>query len=307
MRRRRLDAELVRRGLARSRGDAAEAVAQGRVRLDGLVATKPSTAVDPAAALVVAPPPVVAAAPHVGAGPPDPPQGPPWASRGAVKLLGAWARLQSDGVAPALVGARCLDAGASTGGFTDALLRRGAASVVAVDVGYGQLAWRLRTDERVHVVERRSVRDLAVDELPDGPVDLVTADLSFISLRLVLPALVRATEPSGHLLVLVKPQFEVGRERVGAGGVVHDDPTRADAVRAVAAAAETLGAGAAGLAPAGLAGPRGNREVFLLLRRGAPPLSEEALAEAVAASPGRTPPPPDPPPPDPPPPDPPQA
>jgi 23S rRNA (cytidine1920-2'-O)/16S rRNA (cytidine1409-2'-O)-methyltransferase len=180
-------------------------------------------------------------------------------SRGGEKLAGALADLAID---PA--GRRCLDVGASTGGFTDCLLAAGAHGVVAVDVGYGQLAPRLREDPRVVVLERRNARELAASDLP-APVDLVTVDVSFISLRLLLPVLARIA-PRAELLLLVKPQFEVGRGRVGKGGVVRDDALRARAVRDVREAAEALGFEVLGEAESRLAGPKGNREVFLHLR-----------------------------------------
>jgi 23S rRNA (cytidine1920-2'-O)/16S rRNA (cytidine1409-2'-O)-methyltransferase len=180
-------------------------------------------------------------------------------SRGGEKLAGALADLAVD---PA--GRRCLDVGASTGGFTDCLLGAGAAHVVAVDVGYGQLAPKLRDDPRVAVLERRNARDLARGDLP-GPVDLVTADVSFISLRLLLPVLVKVA-PGADLLLLVKPQFEVGKDKIGKGGVVRDDALRAQAVREVREAAQALGLEALGEAESRLAGPKGNREVFLHLR-----------------------------------------
>ena len=182
-----------------------------------------------------------------------------FASRGGEKLAGALADL---GVDPA--GRRCLDLGASTGGFCDCLLQAGASEVVAVDVGYGQLAPRLRGDPRVRVLERTNARSLETSALA-GPVDLVTLDLSFISVRLVLPR-VREIAPLAELLVLVKPQFEVGRERVGKGGVVRDEGLRAEAVRGVREAAEALGYELAGQADSRLPGPRGNREIFLHLR-----------------------------------------
>ncbi|MBO0871009.1 MAG: 16S/23S rRNA (cytidine-2'-O)-methyltransferase, partial [Micromonosporaceae bacterium] len=176
-------------------------------------------------------------------------------------------------------GRRCLDAGASTGGFTDALLRAGAAQVVAVDVGYGQLAWALRTDARVRVVERTNVRTLTPEAI-GGQVELTVADLSFIPLALVLPALVACTAPDGDLVPMVKPQFEVGRGRVGPGGVVRDPQLRAEAVLAVAASAAELGLGVAGVARSALPGPSGNVEVFLWLRRGAPPVNADEVREA---------------------------
>jgi 23S rRNA (cytidine1920-2'-O)/16S rRNA (cytidine1409-2'-O)-methyltransferase len=181
-------------------------------------------------------------------------------------------------------GRRCLDAGASTGGFTDVLLRAGAAQVVAVDVGYGQLAWPLRTDARVVVHERTNVRTLT-PEVIGGTVDLTVADLSFISLRLVLPALAACTAPGGDLALMVKPQFEVGRERVGSGGVVRDPALRAEAVLDVAAAALDLGLGVAGVTASPLPGPSGNVEFFVWFRRGASPADSERVRAVVAAGP----------------------
>lgn len=264
-RRTRLDAELVRRGLARSRAEAAELLAAGRVRVRGAPAHKAATMVDPAEPVVVRDggPGAVA-----------------YVSRGAHKLVGALDAFAPGGLRVA--GRRCLDAGASTGGFTEVLLRAGAAEVVAVDVGYGQLAWSLRNDPRVRVQERTNVRTLAPDAI-GGPVDLVVADLSFISLRLVLPALVGATRPDGDLVLMVKPQFEVGKGRVGSGGVVRDPELRAEAVRGVAGAAAELSLGVAGIARSPLPGPAGNVELFLWLRRDAPPLDGGALQAAVTA------------------------
>jgi 23S rRNA (cytidine1920-2'-O)/16S rRNA (cytidine1409-2'-O)-methyltransferase len=263
-RRARLDAELVRRGLARSRTEAAALIAAGQVRVRGTVADKAATLVDPAD-------PVIVEADRTDPG---------YVSRGARKLAGALATL--DG--PPVAGRRCLDAGASTGGFTDVLLRAGAAEVVAVDVGYGQLAWSLRTDPRVRVHERTNVRTLTPSTI-GGPVALTVADLSFISLRLVLPALAGCTDPDGDLdgdlLLMVKPQFEVGRGRVGAGGVVRDPALRAEAVRAVAEAGAAQALGVAGLAASPLPGPAGNVEIFLWLRRSAPPLDPDRLDAIV--------------------------
>jgi 23S rRNA (cytidine1920-2'-O)/16S rRNA (cytidine1409-2'-O)-methyltransferase len=257
-RRTRLDAELVRRGLARSREQAAELIATGRVEVRGTAAQKAAAMVDPADPVRVR---------DDGS--------PSYVSRGAYKLLGALDAFGLD-----VTGRRCLDAGASTGGFTDVLLRAGAREVVAVDVGYGQLAWSLRTDERVRVHDRCNVRTLT-PELVDGPADLVVADLSFISLRLVLPALAGCLTPGGDLLPMVKPQFEVGRERVGSGGVVRDPALRAEAVREVASAAGALGFGVAGLVASPLPGPAGNVEFFLWLRRDAAPLDEDAVRSIV--------------------------
>lgn len=265
VRRTRLDAELVRRGLARSRAEAAELLTAGRVRVRGVLAHKPATMVDPAEPVVVR-------------------QGGPGAvayvSRGAHKLAGALDAFSTGGLRVA--GSRCLDAGASTGGFTEVLLRAGAAEVVAVDVGYGQLAWSLRTDPRVRTHERTNVRTLTPDAI-GGPVDLTVADLSFISLRLVLPALAGATRTAGDLVLMVKPQFEVGKGRVGAGGVVRDPELRAEAVRGVAGTGAEHGLGVAGIARSPLPGPAGNVELFLWLRHGAPPLDEAALRAAVTA------------------------
>lgn len=257
MRRARLDAELVRRGLARSREHAAELITAQRVSVAGRTATKAATAVDPGEPLIV----------RDGVDPAD-----QWASRGAHKLLSAL-----DGFAVAVADRRALDAGASTGGFTDVLLRRGAAEVVAVDVGYGQLVWRLRTDPRVHVHDRTNVRTLQPDDI-GGPVDLVVADLSFISLGLVLPALIGCAAPGADLLPMVKPQFEVGKGRLGAGGVVRDPELRAQTVRAVAAAAAGLGWGVAGAVASALPGPSGNVEYFLHLRADHPVDADQAAA-----------------------------
>lgn len=261
-RRTRLDAELVRRGLARSRDHAAELVAAGRVRLRGSVAGKAAAMVDPADPVQV-----------TEAG-----DGDELVSRGGHKLAGALDAFAAAGLS--VENRRCLDAGASTGGFTDVLLRRGAASVVAVDVGYGQLAWRLRTDPRVTVLERTNVRTLTPEAI-GGPVEVTVADLSFISLRLVLPALVACTVPDGDVVPMVKPQFEVGRERVGKRGVVRDPSLRAGAVLDVAAAAHALGLGVAGVTVSPLPGPTGNIEYFLWLRRDAPPVDPDAVAALV--------------------------
>ncbi|ODB76996.1 MULTISPECIES: TlyA family RNA methyltransferase [Micromonospora] len=265
-RRTRLDAELVRRGLARSREQAAALVEAGRVQLRGVRARKPAAMVDPADPLLV-----------TGEDPAD-----EYVSRGGHKLAGALAAFAPGGLT--VTGRRCLDAGASTGGFTDVLLRGGAAEVVAVDVGYGQLAWSLRTDERVRVFERTNVRTLTPEAI-GGPVDLTVADLSFISLRLVLAALAACTGPGGDLALMVKPQFEVGKERVGAGGVVRDPALRAEAVLDVAAAAAGLGLGLAGVAASPLPGPSGNVEFFVWLRGDAPAADPERVRAVVAAGP----------------------
>src|SRR4051794_25207460 len=264
---RRLDAELVRRGLARSRGQAAELVASGRVDVGGTTATKPATQVDPAAAIVVRA---------------DPGDTPDYVSRGGHKLAGALDAFSPQGLA--VQGRRCLDAGASTGGFTDVLLRRGAAEVVAVDVGYGQLAWSLRSDPRVTVLERTNARTLTAATI-GGAVDLAVGDLSFISLRLVLPAISACARPDGDLVLLVKPQFEAGREAVGPGGVVRDPAVHAAAVLGVTDAAGALGWGCAAVVASSLRGPAGNVEFFVWLRRDAPPVDPAAVDVAIAGAP----------------------
>lgn len=249
-RRLRLDAELVRRGLAPSRERAARLIADGRVKVSGALATKPATGVTTDVAIVVR----------------EAAEGPDYVSRGAHKLVGALAAFGPLGLEVA--GRRCLDAGASTGGFTDVLLRAGAREVVAVDVGYGQLDWSLRQDPRVRVHDRTNVRTLSLEDIGD-PVELVVGDLSFISLVLVIDALTAVTTEDGDLALMVKPQFEVGRERVGKGGVVRDPGLRAEAVLAVVAAAEERGWGARAVTVSPLPGPSGNVEFFVWLRRGA--------------------------------------
>jgi 23S rRNA (cytidine1920-2'-O)/16S rRNA (cytidine1409-2'-O)-methyltransferase len=258
-RRARVDAELVRRGLARSRQQAAELIGAGRVSIDGMPAAKPATAIAVTASLRVE-----------GDG------GRSWVSRGAHKLIGAL-----DAFGLSVDDRRCLDAGASTGGFTEVLLDRGAREVVAVDVGYGQLAWSLRNDPRVHVLERTNVRELTADAI-DGMVDLVVADLSFISLSTVLPALTACASAGADIVPMVKPQFEVGKDRVGAGGVVSDPELRADAVLAVARRAAELQWQTVGVAASPLPGPSGNVEYFLHLRAATEnPLHGEQLDQAV--------------------------
>jgi 23S rRNA (cytidine1920-2'-O)/16S rRNA (cytidine1409-2'-O)-methyltransferase len=211
---------------------------------------------------------------------------PGWASRAGYKLAGALDEFAArPGGGPVVAGRRCLDAGASTGGFTDVLLRRGARAVLAVDVGYGQLAWRLRTDARVSVLERTNVRHLTPEQVGDPLPELVVADLSFISLGLVLPALRACAAPAADFVLMVKPQFEVGRERLGSGGVVRDPALRADAVRGVAAAAAELGLGVREIAASPLPGPQGNVEYFLWLAAGAPALTEPDLADAMCRGP----------------------
>ncbi|UVS78327.1 TlyA family RNA methyltransferase [Actinokineospora sp. UTMC 2448] len=262
-RRARLDAELVRRGLARSRDHAGTLIAAGRVTVRGAVAAKAATAVEADAPIVVR----------------EDTADENWASRGAHKLIGAL-----DAFAVPVDGKRCLDAGASTGGFTDVLLRRGAKHVVAADVGRGLLVWRLQTDDRVTVLDRTNVRALEPAQVGE-PVDLVVADLSFISLGLVLPALLACAGPDADLLPMVKPQFEVGKERLGSGGVVRDPELRADAVRGVLEQAARLGLRAHGVVASPLPGPSGNVEYFVWLRRGEPVDAEEMVATAVREGP----------------------
>jgi 23S rRNA (cytidine1920-2'-O)/16S rRNA (cytidine1409-2'-O)-methyltransferase len=238
----RLDERLVAEGLAPTRSQAESLIRSGRVLVDDTPVDKPGTRVRSEASVRVRG------------------ETPRFVSRGGEKLAGALADL---GVDPQ--GKHCLDVGASTGGFTDCLLAAGASRVVAVDVGYGQLAAKLRDDPRVVVRERCNARGLEPADLP-APIELVCVDVSFISVRLLLPVLVRLA-PDADWLVLVKPQFEVGKGRVGKGGVVRDDGLRAQAVRDVREAAEALGLAALGEAESQLAGPKGNREVFLHLRR----------------------------------------
>lgn len=234
-------------------------IGAGKVSIDGLPARKPGTAVDITAALTVAGD-----------------TGRSWVSRGAHKLIGAL-----DAFDVPVAGRRCLDAGASTGGFTEVLLDRGAAEVVAADVGYGQLAWSLRCNPRVVVVERSNARDLTPEAIR-GPVDVVVADLSFISVATVLPALIGCAWPSADIVPMVKPQFEVGKGQVGAGGVVHDPGLRGDAVLAVARRAGELGWHALDVTASPLPGPSGNVEYFLWLRAESErPLSDEGLVAAV--------------------------
>ena len=264
----RLDAELVRRGLARSREQAGELVAAGLVTVAGQRAAKPATQVSRDVPITIA-----------DAGEPG------YVSRGGHKLAGALAAFGSGRPRPAglvVAGRPCLDAGASTGGFTDVLLRAGAAHVVAADVGYGQLAWSLRTDPRVTVLDRVNVRTL--DRVTPVP-ELVVADLSFISLTLVLPALVACAAPDADFVLLVKPQFEVGKGRVGAGGVVREAADRSASVRRVTDAAGQLGLGVLGVTASPLPGPAGNVEYFVWLRRGAPPLDEGQLERAIEEGP----------------------
>ena len=240
----RLDAELVRRGLVASRTEAKKAIDDGLVMVNGVAATKAATMISSNTPIVLTGPPTR------------------FVSRGGEKLESALDRLSLE-----VRDRRWLDAGAATGGFTDCLLQRGASQVIAVDVGYGQLAWALRNDPRVTVIERVNVRGLTSEHLPWRPEGIV-ADLSFISLRVVLPSLVAVAEEDADFLLMVKPQFEVGRADVGKGGVVRDPALWATAVKSVVGRAADLGLGLAGAAASPLPGPAGNREFFVWLRRG---------------------------------------
>jgi 23S rRNA (cytidine1920-2'-O)/16S rRNA (cytidine1409-2'-O)-methyltransferase len=239
----RLDTLLAQRGLFESRARAAASVMAGEVRLGGRGgdrAVKPGQLVSEDVEVAVD-------------------DAPRFVSRGGVKLANA---LDATGIDPA--GRRCLDVGASTGGFTDCLLQRGAEHVVAVDVAYGELHWSVRTDERVTVMERVNARSLACEALPYAP-DLVVADVSFISLTKVLPAVLACCAERFDALAMVKPQFEVGREAVGKGGVVRSVQARRGALVSVAQSAREAGAAVLGFAPSGLPGPKGNRETFVWL------------------------------------------
>jgi len=257
VRKSRIDAVLADRGIFPSRSAAAGAVRAGEVRIgqDGPVALRPSQLVEPDANLIVA-------------------EGPRYVSRGGVKLENALEALGID-----VDGRDCLDVGASTGGFSDCLLQRGAARVAAVDVAYGQLDVRLRQDPRVDVIERLNARAMEPADLPFVP-SLATIDVSFISLTKVLPAVSRCLEPGGEILAMVKPQFELGKERVGKG-VVRDPADRREAIEAVAVAARELGLPVRGFASSGLPGPKGNRETFVWCGGGGPAVDD--LAGAIAA------------------------
>jgi 23S rRNA (cytidine1920-2'-O)/16S rRNA (cytidine1409-2'-O)-methyltransferase len=240
MARKRLDALMAEKGLFESRSRAAAAVMAGEVRIGGEPARKPGQMVGDDAEIAVD-------------------RGPDYVSRGGVKLANALDALGID-----VGGRKALDVGASTGGFTDCLLQRGTAAVVAIDVAYGEIHWRLRQDPRVTVVERTNARGLECADLPYRP-DLLVADVSFISLTKVLPAVLACAAERFDCLAMVKPQFEAGRERVGRGGVVRDPETRAETVVAVAEAARSDGWSVMGFAPSDLPGPAGNRETFVWL------------------------------------------
>ena len=256
--RRRADTLLAERGLAASRTAAAATVRAGRVRLgrDGAEVAKPSELVDEDAELVVA-------------------ETQEFVSRGGIKLSNALAKLPVE-----VEGRLCLDVGASTGGFTDCLLQRGAKLVLAVDVGYGQLDWRLREDSRVLVMERLNARYLGDSSLPFRP-ELITVDVSFISLARLMPPIVASAAPELDLLGLVKPQFELGKEKVGKGGVVRDADDRRDAIRQVAEAAQREGLAVRGLTSSDLPGPKGNRETFVWASRSGDAVDLDAALQEV--------------------------
>lgn len=258
----RLDAELVRRGIARSRDHANDLIESRQILVNGIPASKSATQVDPETSIKLAK------------------VRDDFVSRGGHKLAGALDHFSSLVVS----GKRALDAGASTGGFTDVLLKRGVEHVIAVDVGYGQLAWEIRQDSRVTVLDRTNVRHLTLDHI-GNPVDLVVADLSFISLTLVIPALKAVTTESADLIVMVKPQFEVGREKLGAGGVVRDSELRKKAVKEVADSAFELGLGCVDVVASSLPGPSGNVEYFLWLKKDSAELNDALLIDAIAKGP----------------------
>lgn len=258
--RRRVDRELVRRGLVSSREEAQRVIDLRRVQVDGAPVRKASTLVLPEQRLVVGGPP------------------PRFVSRGGEKLQGALDRFDID-----VTGMRVLDAGISTGGFTDCLLQAGARTVVGFDVGYGQLAERLRRDARVELHERTNVRELTLENLGGSHVDLLVADLSFISLGTVLPVLLPLVREDGVAIVLVKPQFEVGRARVGRGGVVRDPDARADALAKVAEVAARCGRPVASLMPSPIRGSAGNVEFLALLSADADSSIVAGMIDAVGA------------------------
>jgi 23S rRNA (cytidine1920-2'-O)/16S rRNA (cytidine1409-2'-O)-methyltransferase len=258
--RRRVDRELVRRGLVASREEAQRVIDLRRVQVDGAPVRKASTLVLPEQRLIVGGPP------------------PRFVSRGGEKLQGALERFALD-----VTGLRALDAGISTGGFTDCLLQGGARTVIGFDVGYGQLAERLRRDARVDLHERRNVRELTLDDVGGEPVDLLVADLSFISLGTVLPVLLPLVRAEGPSVVLVKPQFEVGRARVGRGGIVRDPEARAEALARVAEVAARCGRPFAALMPSPIRGSAGNVEFLALLRADADPALADGMIADVSA------------------------
>jgi 23S rRNA (cytidine1920-2'-O)/16S rRNA (cytidine1409-2'-O)-methyltransferase len=258
----RLDAELVRRGLARSRESAIKLIDEKLVLVSGIPATKAATQVDGQTSITLKETKDA------------------YVSRGGFKLEGAIQSFPEINIAGKIV----LDAGASTGGFTDVLLKNGAAKVFAVDVGYGQLAWELQNDERVKIFDRVNIRNLTPEQLGER-VDLVVADLSFISLKLVIPALISVSKSDTDYLLMVKPQFEVGKDKLGSGGVVREVALRKSAVLEVAKVAYDLGVGCLGVVASPLPGPAGNVEYFLWLKANAPALIEVDLDHAISVGP----------------------
>ena len=258
----RLDAELVRRELARSRENAVELITAGKVLVNGIPATKAATQVDAQISITLKD------------------EQAEFVSRGGHKLAGALDHFVNLKVKEKVA----LDAGASTGGFTDVLLKRGAKKVIAADVGYGQLAWQLQSDNRVKILDRVNVRSLTKEQVGED-IDLVVADLSFISLKIVLPALIAVAKDEADFLVMVKPQFEVGKDKLGAGGVVRDAALRKEAVAAVADVAFSLGLGCLGVVASPLPGPSGNVEYFLWLSKARAALLEVDLDLATEKGP----------------------
>lgn len=262
MTRRRLDAELVRRKLARSREHAVELINDGLVKVNGMLSTKAATQVQDDASIIV----------KVNADD-------TYVSRGAHKLIGALEAFSID-----VTNLVVLDAGASTGGFSEVLLRRNVSKIFAVDVGYGQLAWKVSQDPKVVVMDRTNVRHTTPSDIGEL-VDLIVADLSFISLQTVLPALESLLKPEGAMLLMVKPQFEVGKELLGSGGVVDSPELRVQAVAKIAEAAFACGLGTNGVVASPLPGPSGNVEYFLWLTRQGNAPQLEAIQQAVAEGP----------------------
>ena len=258
----RLDAELVRRGLARSRESASELILNNLVLVSGIPASKVATQVDAQTSIILKD------------------QNDKYVSRGGYKLEGALNKFSSIEIAGKVI----LDAGASTGGFTDVLLQNQASKVIAVDVGYGQLAWELQTNPRVKILDRINIRNITLEQIGER-VDVVVADLSFISLKLVLAPLISVSKEDADFLLMVKPQFEVGKESLGAGGVVREIALRKSAVTEVAKYAFSLGLGCLGVVASTLPGPAGNVEYFLWLKANAPALLEVDLDNAISEGP----------------------
>ena len=258
----RLDAELVRRGLAKSRESALELIDEKLVLVSGIPASKAATQVDAQTSITLKE------------------TKEQYVSRGGFKLEGALQAFPQIQIKDKVV----LDAGASTGGFTDVLLKNGAKKIFAVDVGYGQLAWELQNDPRVKIFDRVNVRNLTLDQLGEE-VDLVVADLSFISLKLVIPALISVSKPDANYLLMVKPQFEVGKDKLGSGGVVREIALRKRTVLEVAQVAYDLGVGCLGVVASSLPGPAGNVEYFLWLKANAPAILEVDLDRAISEGP----------------------